>query len=179
MFRLRCSCRSQNASVAQLRDPNFVPSVVGALTETGLPASRLCLEVTESLVLEDSDPIRSNFERLFAEGIRLSLDDFGTGFATYETLSQFPWREIKVDSALTAQVERRCVHEILRSIVAMAARLNLDVVAEGVESARQLEALRALDFGMLQGFFLRRPIPIDQLRRDLVGWTTPELLVGA
>ena len=169
---------SVNVSVAQLRDPNFVPSVVMALTETGLPASRLCLEVTESLVLDDSDALRRNFEQLSAKGIRLSLDDFGTGFATYETLSQFPWSEIKVDSTLTAQVERRCAHEILRSIVAMAARLNLDVVAEGVESARQLEALRALDFGMVQGFLLRRPIPIDQLRRDLVGWTSPELPVG-
>ena len=169
---------SVNVSAAQLRDPNFVSSVVRALSETGLPSSRLCLEVTESLVLEDSDPLRSNFEQLSAKGIRLSLDDFGTGFATYETLSQFPWSEIKVDSTLTAQVERRCAHEILRSIVAMAARLSLDVVAEGVESARQLEALRALDFGMVQGFLLRRPIPIDQLRRDLVGWTTRELPVG-
>jgi EAL domain-containing protein (putative c-di-GMP-specific phosphodiesterase class I)/FixJ family two-component response regulator len=167
---------SVNVSVAQLRDPGFVDTVVAALTESGLPASRLCLEVTESLVLENSDQLENHFERLSAQGIRLSLDDFGTGFSTFESLSQFPWSELKVDSVLTAQFERRCGREILRSIVAMASKLDLDLVAEGVESTEQFEALRALGFGMMQGFLLRRPIPIDQLRQDLVAGA--RVLVG-
>jgi EAL domain-containing protein (putative c-di-GMP-specific phosphodiesterase class I)/ActR/RegA family two-component response regulator len=158
---------SVNVSVAQLRDPGFVDAVVAALTESRLPASRLCLEVTESLLLDDSDQLESHFERLSAHRIRLSLDDFGTGFSTFESLSRFPWSELKVDSVLTAQFERRCGREILRSIVEMASKLDLDVVAEGVESTEQLEALRALGFGMMQGFLLRRPIPIDELRQDL------------
>jgi EAL domain-containing protein (putative c-di-GMP-specific phosphodiesterase class I)/ActR/RegA family two-component response regulator len=163
---------SVNVSVAQLRDPHFVDTVVAALTESCLPASRLCLEVTESLVLDDSEQLASHFERLSAHGIRLSLDDFGTGFSTFESLSQFPWSELKVDSVLTAQFERRCGREILRSIVAMASKLDLDVVAEGVESTGQFEALQALGFGMMQGFLLRRPIPIDELRQDLVRRTS-------
>ena len=167
---------SVNVSVAQLDDPGFVDMVVSALTESGLPASRLCLEVTESLLLEDSDQLENHFERLSAHGIRLSLDDFGTGFSTFESLSLFPWSELKVDSVLTAQFERRFGREILRSIVAMASKLDLDVVAEGVESAEQFQALQALGFGVMQGFHLRRPVPIDQLRHDLVGG---RVLVGS
>jgi EAL domain-containing protein (putative c-di-GMP-specific phosphodiesterase class I)/DNA-binding response OmpR family regulator len=163
---------SVNVSVAQLRDPGFVDTVDAALAESRLPASRLCLEVTESLVLDDSDQLESHFERLAARRIRLSLDDFGTGFSTFESLSRFPWSELKVDSVLTAQFERRCGREILRSIVEMASKLDLDVVAEGVESTEQLELLRALGFGTMQGFLLRRPIPIDELRRDLTGRTS-------
>ncbi|MDP9335952.1 MAG: EAL domain-containing protein [Actinomycetota bacterium] len=162
---------SVNVSVAQLRDPCFVDTVVAALTESRLPASRLCLEVTESLVLDDSDQLESHFERLSAHRIRLSLDDFGTGFSTFESLSQFPWSELKVDSVLTAQFARRCGREILRSIVEMASKLDLDVVAEGVESIEQFEDLRALGFGTMQGFLLRRPIPIDELRQDLARGT--------
>lgn len=158
---------SVNVSVAQLHDPRFVETVLAALTDSGLPPGRLCLEVTESLVLHGTDPQRDRFEQLAAHGIRWSLDDFGTGFSTFETLSDFPWNEIKVDSGLTAQVNRHCGREILRSIVAMATRLRMDVVAEGVETTAQLEALRALGFGTVQGFLLGRPVPLAELRRRL------------
>jgi EAL domain-containing protein (putative c-di-GMP-specific phosphodiesterase class I)/DNA-binding response OmpR family regulator len=158
---------SVNVSVAQLRDPLFADTVLGALTEAHLPPARLCLEVTESLVLEDSDLVCSHFRRLAEHGIRWSLDDFGTGFSTFESLAEFPWNELKVDSTLTAQFERRSGREILRSVVAIAARLDLDVVAEGVESTRQFEALRALGFGAVQGYLMGRPMPLEQLRQEL------------
>jgi EAL domain-containing protein (putative c-di-GMP-specific phosphodiesterase class I)/DNA-binding response OmpR family regulator len=158
---------SVNVSVAQLRDPAFTDTVLGALTEARLPAARLCLEVTESLVLESSDPLRAHFRRLAELGIRWSLDDFGTGFSTFESLAEFPWNELKVDSTLTAQFERRSGREILRSIVAIAARLDLDVVAEGIESTRQFEALRAIGFGAVQGYLMARPMPLARLREEL------------
>jgi EAL domain-containing protein (putative c-di-GMP-specific phosphodiesterase class I) len=158
---------SVNVSVAQLRDPDFADTVLGALREARLPAARLCLEVTESLVLEDSDLLRAHFRRLSEHGIRWSLDDFGTGFSTFESLAEFPWNELKVDSMLTAQFERRSGRAILHSIVAMAARLDLDVVAEGVESTRQFEALRTLGFGAVQGYLMARPMPLEQLREVL------------
>jgi EAL domain-containing protein (putative c-di-GMP-specific phosphodiesterase class I)/DNA-binding response OmpR family regulator len=158
---------SVNVSVAQLRDPRFPEVVLGALRDAQLPSARLCLEVTESLVLEDSELLRGHFRCLAENGIRWSLDDFGTGFSTFESLAQFPWNELKVDSILTAQFERRAGREILRSVVAIAARLDLDVVAEGVESTRQFEALRNLGFGAMQGYLMCRPMPGERLRQEL------------
>jgi EAL domain-containing protein (putative c-di-GMP-specific phosphodiesterase class I)/ActR/RegA family two-component response regulator len=158
---------SVNVSVAQLRDPQFAEVVLGILRDARLPPARLCLEVTESLVLEDSEVLRGHFARLAEHGIRWSLDDFGTGFSTFESLAQFPWNELKVDSTLTAQFERRSGREILHSIVAIAARLDLDVVAEGVESTRQFEALRTLGFGAMQGYLMCRPMPFERLRQEV------------
>jgi EAL domain-containing protein (putative c-di-GMP-specific phosphodiesterase class I)/ActR/RegA family two-component response regulator len=158
---------SVNVSVAQLRDPQFGEVVLRALHDARLPPTRLCLEVTESLVLEDSDLLRGHFVRLAEHGIRWSLDDFGTGFSTFESLAQFPWNELKVDSILTAQFERRSGREILHSIVAIAARLDLDVVAEGVESTRQFEALRTLGFDAMQGYLMCRPMPVERLRQEV------------
>jgi EAL domain-containing protein (putative c-di-GMP-specific phosphodiesterase class I)/ActR/RegA family two-component response regulator len=161
---------SVNVSVAQLRDPNFCDVVLRVLRDTGLPPARLCLEVTESLILDDSPILRDTIRRLTRRRIRFSLDDFGTGFATFETLAQFPWSELKVDRSLTARSGSRRGREILQTIVAMATGLGIDTVAEGIETERQLRTLQSIGFGTLQGYLLGRPQPIEQLRDEIDAW---------
>lgn len=149
-----------NVSISQVRSLELTPLVGRVLAETGLPAGRLELEMTESLLLEDAERTRATLQELRAMGVRLALDDFGTGYSSPGYLLAFPFDEIKIDQSFIARlVNDSSALAIVQAIIAMARGLDLGVTAEGVETADQLRILRRLGCGAVQGFLLGRPLP--------------------
>jgi EAL domain-containing protein (putative c-di-GMP-specific phosphodiesterase class I) len=142
-----------------------LPEVVAALlTEHGLPAASLELEVTESTLM--SDPLRACgvMTRLSEMGIPLAIDDFGTGYSSLALLRQLPVDTLKVDRSFVMQMDSQEGDAmIVRSTIALAHSLGLRAVAEGVETEAVLEELRELGCDMLQGFHLSRPLPPERL----------------
>ncbi|WP_328613471.1 EAL domain-containing protein [Amycolatopsis sp. NBC_00355] len=153
-----------NISTRQLDDPHLVPAVQDALASTGLPASALCLEVTESALMRDQEAAGEVLAALRSLGVLLAIDDFGTGYSSLAQLRRLTLDTLKIDrSFITGIAESRDAEAIVTSIIAMAHAVDLTVIAEGVETAEQLELLRRLDCDQAQGFHLGRPIPADDL----------------
>ena len=158
---------SVNASAAELRDPDYPVRVAAALLDAGLPASALRLEVTESLALDESDEVDAVLGAIGDLGVQLSVDDFGTGYSSFAALTRIPWSELKLDRSLTVQCEDPKGRAMLRAIVAFGAALDIDVMAEGIETSEQLEALRSIGCRYGQGFLLGAPQPIAAIAARL------------
>jgi diguanylate cyclase (GGDEF)-like protein/PAS domain S-box-containing protein len=153
-----------NLSTRQLDDPHLVPAVQDALTSTGLPAAALCLEVTESALMRDQEAAAEVLAALRSLGVLLAIDDFGTGYSSLAQLRRLTLDTLKIDrSFITGIAESRDAAAIVTSIIAMAHAVDLTVIAEGVESAEQLELLRTLDCDQAQGYHLGRPVPAAEL----------------
>ncbi|MEZ5742566.1 MAG: EAL domain-containing protein [Sphingomonadaceae bacterium] len=158
---------SVNVSPEQLLDPNFAGAVVAALSQTGLPAQRLELEVTETLFVRDADQARAALEKVMALGCKIALDDFGTGYSSLGYLRKMRFSTIKVDrtfvqGAATGNPESLA---IIRAVVAMADSLNMQTTAEGVENEKELAVIRQLGCKKIQGFYFGRPMqPADATR---------------
>jgi diguanylate cyclase (GGDEF)-like protein/PAS domain S-box-containing protein len=153
-----------NLSTRQLDDPHLVPAVQDALTSTGLPAAALCLEVTESALMRDQEAAAEVLASLRSLGVLLAIDDFGTGYSSLAQLRRLTLDTLKIDrSFITGIAESRDAAAIVTSIIAMAHAVDLTVIAEGVESAEQLELLRTLDCDQAQGYHLGRPVPAAEL----------------
>jgi diguanylate cyclase (GGDEF)-like protein/PAS domain S-box-containing protein len=151
-----------NISPAQLRAGNLVATVTEVLARTGLPPSRLELEVTESLLIEDTEATLATLSALKALGLRIVLDDFGTGYSSLSYLRRFPFDKLKIDrSFIQALGENDEAMAIVRAIVALADSLTLDVTAEGVETETQLRLLQEESNAEMQGYLLGRPAPAD------------------
>lgn len=152
-------CISVNLSGRQLRDENLVADVRAALERTGLPASMLILEITESVLVNEMETATCRLEELRALGVRLAIDDFGTGYSSLSYLQRFPVAVLKIDKSFTDGIGRSS-HDaaIVRTIVALAGTLSLTAVAEGVEDDDQYEALveAGCEFG--QGYHFARPV---------------------
>lgn len=132
-----------------------------ALADTGLPGELLELEITEGALMSQSVATQERLSELKALGVLLAVDDFGTGYSSLAYLSRFPIDKLKIDKSFIdglAQDER--ADKIASTIIAMGRSLNLRVVAEGVETAIQLERLRELDCDAVQGYFYSRPLPV-------------------
>ncbi len=153
-----------NLSTRQLDDPHLVPAVQDALASTGLPAGALCLEVTESALMRDQEAAGEVLAALRSLGVLLAIDDFGTGYSSLAQLRRLTLDTLKIDrSFITGIAESRDAEAIVTSIIAMAHAVDLTVIAEGVETAEQLELLRRLGCDQAQGFHLGRPIPAVEL----------------
>ncbi|MEU0531021.1 sensor domain-containing protein [Amycolatopsis tolypomycina] len=153
-----------NLSTRQLDDPHLVPAVQDALASTGLPAGALCLEVTESALMRDEEAAAEVLASLRSLGVLLAIDDFGTGYSSLAQLRRLTLDTLKIDrSFITGIAESRDAEAIVTSIIAMAHAVDLTVIAEGVESAEQLELLRALGCDQAQGYHLGRPVPAAEL----------------
>ncbi len=153
-----------NISARQLDDPHLVPAVQDALATTGLPAAALCLEVTESALMRDQAAAAEVLASLRSLGVLLAIDDFGTGYSSLAQLRRLTLDTLKIDrSFITGIAESRDAEAIVTSIIAMAHAVDLTVIAEGVESAEQLELLRALGCDQAQGYYLGRPVPAAEL----------------
>lgn len=150
---------SVNLAARQLADPTLLEIVELALAQSGLDARRLRLEVTENVILSDEDLARTTLESLRARGIRILMDDFGTGHASLSYLHRLPISSIKIDRYFVGRmdVSTECL-EIVRSVVTLAKSLSMDVVAEGVEQEAQLAQLREMGCGHVQGFLLSHPL---------------------
>ncbi|WP_410638110.1 EAL domain-containing protein [Amycolatopsis sp. lyj-346] len=153
-----------NLSTRQLDDPHLVAAVQDALAATGLPAGALCLEVTESALMRDQQAAAEVLASLRSLGVLLAIDDFGTGYSSLAQLRRLTLDTLKIDrSFITGIAESRDAEAIVTSIIAMAHAVDLTVIAEGVESAEQLELLRRLGCDQAQGYHLGRPVPAAEL----------------
>jgi diguanylate cyclase (GGDEF)-like protein/PAS domain S-box-containing protein len=149
---------SVNLSARQVAQPDLLDVVAGALNAAGLEPSSLCLELTEAALLGVTPAIITNLEQLNALGVRLVLDDFGTGYSSFQHLKDFPIDMVKIDRSFVANLG--CgEHDsaIVASVVSMASALGLDVIAEGVESEAQADALRELGCPLAQGYYFGPP----------------------
>ena len=156
---------SVNVSPSQFAENRFVPTVEAILAETGFPATRLQLEVTEGLLLEPTPETLRKIGALKDLGVRLAVDDFGMGYSSLAYLKTFPLHTLKIDRMFVrdmAQHERDAA--IVRAIIDLGHGLGLKITAEGVETAEQFQALQALGCDTLQGFLFSRPISAEEFR---------------
>ncbi|MGQ7296592.1 putative bifunctional diguanylate cyclase/phosphodiesterase [Quadrisphaera sp. KR29] len=154
-----------NLSAIQLCSPQIVDDVARVLAETGLPAERLCLEVTETALVQDSAAARGRLVRLRGMGVRIALDDFGTGYSSLALLRQLPLDSLKVDRSFVVELGQGHP-QVASAVIGLARSLGLVAVAEGVETPEQAEALRALGAQQLQGWLYARAMA----PADLTAW---------
>jgi EAL domain-containing protein (putative c-di-GMP-specific phosphodiesterase class I) len=153
-----------NLSGRQFQATDVVALVALALTESELPAQWLELELTESVIMDSAERSIVALEGLKALGVRLAIDDFGTGYSSLSYLKRFPLDKLKIDQSFVAGMTQDADDRaITTAVVAMAHSLGLEVLAEGVETAQQLDMLRALGCETVQGYLLGRPVPADRV----------------
>ena len=159
---------SINVSARQVLDPGFTEQVRRALDAHGLPARRLELELTERVLLDDTDRVQVALSRLSALGVSLSLDDFGTGYSSLAYLARFRLDTLKIDRSFVLQIEHNeRGRSLAATIVAMGASLGMEVVAEGVETAGQAAILQAMGCHYLQGYHIARPMAAQALMQSI------------
>ncbi|MEM6466673.1 MAG: bifunctional diguanylate cyclase/phosphodiesterase, partial [Pseudomonadota bacterium] len=154
---------SVNAAPDQLSDPHFADDVSDALAAHDVPAGRLRLELTENAVMQDPSAAKATLDRLAQRGVKTALDDFGTGHSSLAQLLEFPVQVLKIDRSFLREDRSRSASEkLIKLILNTAEMLDLDVVAEGVETVDQLDFLRSIGCLYVQGFHLGKPMPIDE-----------------
>ena len=160
---------SVNVSPRQVADPEFAHVVRRALDETDMPAHQLWLEVTESMMLDEPELALRTLREIREMGVGLALDDFGTGYSSLSLLQQFPIQRIKIDRAFVNGIaEEGTDRSLVRTVIAMARSMGLDLVAEGVETVHQLQVLSDLKCDKAQGFLISRPVPAEAMRSTMV-----------
>lgn len=153
-----------NVSVRQLAEADFADVVVGVLARTGVRPAQVCLEITEAAMMEDVVSAWSCLRRLKSLGVRLAVDDFGTGYSSLSHLKHFALDVIKVDqSFVRGMTECREDAAIVRAVLTLAQALDLEAVAEGVETPEQRDALRDLGCPLAQGYYFARPAAPDAI----------------
>ncbi len=168
-FALREACREAagwpdglrvavNVSAMQFRQPGLEQAVLGALAAAGLAADRLELEITESVLMQDSEAVIACLHRLRGLGVRIALDDFGTGYSSLSYLRRFPFDKIKIDRAFVRDIAELDTAAIVRAIVGIGEQLGTAITAEGVETPEQLAAVRRAGCTEAQGFLYSRPL---------------------
>jgi EAL domain-containing protein (putative c-di-GMP-specific phosphodiesterase class I) len=159
-----------NVSARQFRQPDFAAQVLQTLRETGANPKRLKLELTESLLLGDIEDTIERMVQLKREGVGFALDDFGTGYSSLGYLKRLPLDQVKIDRGFVRDVLTDPNDAaIVRTILALAQSLDLDVVAEGVETAGQLGFLRLHGCEQFQGFLFGRPGPVADVEAQVDG----------
>lgn len=153
---------SVNLTARQLQEPDFEQMVIDILAQSGLPPQCLNLEVTESNMIQDPENSIAKMETLRAKGVTFSIDDFGTGYSSLSYLNRFPIDSIKIDrSFITDAMENKGDQEIVKTIITMAHSLNIDAMAEGVETKEQKDFLIHHGCNNLQGFLFATPLSVD------------------
>jgi EAL domain-containing protein (putative c-di-GMP-specific phosphodiesterase class I) len=163
-----------NLSPLQFTSPQLSTAVSGALVGAGLAASRLELEVTESVLLQDSGVVLALLHELRGMGLRIALDDFGTGYSSLSYLRSFPFDKIKIDqSFIRGPTGVTGSAAIVDAIVTLASSLGMTTTAEGVETVEQLEQVRRAGCTEAQGYYLGRPRPAADVSADLSATRCP------
>jgi diguanylate cyclase len=171
-----------NVSPAQFAEPGLVTDVAAVLAKTGLPPERLELEITETALMTDTRNALRLLSDLKALGVRIAMDDFGTGHSSLSNLRKFPFDKIKIDRSFISDGEDEPGAEaIVQTVIAMGHSLGLTITAEGVETPRQLAMLRSHGCTFVQGFLLARPSPPEQLRlnENRSGWLHAPMAIPA
>ena len=153
-----------NLSPLQIRDPKIVHLVGNAMSEAGIASSRVILEVTESVLIEDPHDALTRLEALRGLGVRIALDDFGTGYSSLSYLQRFPFSLLKIDQAFVASLGTTGnAGAIVQSIVTLGHALGMKVLAEGVETDEQRVLLRLAGCDEMQGFLFAKPRPAEAI----------------
>jgi EAL domain-containing protein (putative c-di-GMP-specific phosphodiesterase class I) len=159
-----------NVSAVQFRQENFGEVIRKVLHETGLPAQRLELELTESLLLANADVTLSVLKELKSIGVTLAIDDFGTGYSNFSYLRRFQISKLKIDRSLIQDIGVNPDDAaITAAIISMAKSLYLKVIAEGVENEAQMAFLRAHQCDEIQGYYFSKPLTVDKVADKLRG----------
>jgi len=155
-----------NLSARQLANRNLVATFGEIITDSRLPPDRIEFEITESTIMERPDEMIEMLKQLKAMGTRLAIDDFGTGYSSLSYLKRFPLDYIKIDRAFVSDVmSNRIDADIVRTIIALAKALEVQVIAEGVETLQQRQFLREHNCHYAQGFLLSKPVPTAEIER--------------
>ncbi len=153
-----------NVSPLQFAHSDLPRMILEILIETGLPASRLELELTETTIFADKERSLHILRQIKAMGVTIALDDFGTGYSSLETLRSFPFDKIKLDRSFVEQVERsEQTAAMVRAVLALGRSLKIPVLAEGIENTQQLSVLSVEGCDEVQGFLLGRPMPLSRI----------------
>ena len=164
---------SVNISALQFKSGTLPEQVASLLADVGLPEHRLCLELTEGILMENTEKVISQLRAIRAQGVTIALDDFGTGYSSLSYLSCFPLDRLKIDKSLTRDLAIRASksREIAGAIISLGHVLNLVVTVEGVETTEQYAILQQLGCDHVQGYLLGRPMPV----RDVAAVITRDL----
>jgi len=156
-----------NLSAIQFKSQQLVEAVFSALAASGLAASRLELEITESVLLQNNESTLAMLHRLRALGVRIALDDFGTGYSSLSYLRSFPFDKIKIDRCFVSDLSEtgEDALAILRAVAGLGSSLGIDTTAEGVETSEQLQRVREEGCTEVQGYFFSPPRPINEIAR--------------
>ena len=153
-----------NVSAAQFRKPGLVDTVATALEKTGLKSSRLEIEITETALLEDSETTIRILDQLRELGVRIAMDDFGTGYASLSYLQKFPFDRIKIDRSFIDEVNKDGnAGEIVKAVISLSKGLGMSTTAEGIETREQFDVVRAEGCSDVQGFLISQPRPRGEL----------------
>jgi predicted signal transduction protein with EAL and GGDEF domain len=157
-----------NLSPVQFKHRSLVNSVVEAVTSAGLEPDRLELEITESVLLQDSEATLATLHTLRGFGVRISMDDFGTGYSSLSYLRSFPFDKIKIDQSFVRELSTHgdCI-AIIRAVTGLGVSLGITTTAEGVETKEQLELLRSEHCGEVQGYLFSKPRPASEVEAML------------
>jgi diguanylate cyclase (GGDEF)-like protein len=155
-----------NISAVQFRNPGLVQVIVSALAASGLPPTRLEIEITETVLLQDKETTLAVLHQLRALGIRIAMDDFGTGYSSLTYLQSFPFDKIKIDQSFVKNIrENASSLNIVRAIAALAHGMGMTTTAEGVETREQLERIASEGCTEMQGFLFSKPLPAREIER--------------
>jgi EAL domain-containing protein (putative c-di-GMP-specific phosphodiesterase class I) len=158
---------SVNLSARQFREETLVKTVARTLAEARLKPEYLEMELTESMVMHDAESAIATLRGLKSLGVRLSVDDFGTGYSSLSYLNRLPIGTLKIDQSFVRGITEGDKGVIAQAIISLGHSLDLRVVAEGVETAAQLEFLKTHRCDEVQGFYFARPVPADECARIL------------
>ncbi|NJN52534.1 MAG: EAL domain-containing protein, partial [Gammaproteobacteria bacterium] len=157
-----------NISPRQFRDPDLIRTIRRSIRESAIAPEQLELEITETMLMEDADTVLFTIERLRELGVRVAIDDFGTGYSSLNYLKRFPIDTVKIDRSFVMEIPTNNEDmAITTAVIAMAHRLNLEVVAEGIETTDQLKFLAEHDCEFGQGYLFSRPIPLAEIQKLL------------
>ena len=160
----QCAVRiAVNVSAVQFRKGGLPEAVMQALTASGLPAERLELEITESVLMQDGPDVMDTLHILRSFGVRTALDDFGTGYSSLSYLRRFPFDKLKIDRAFVQDIGNPSTAAIVSAIVTLGVALGMTITAEGIETENQLVAVRRHGCNEIQGYFFSKPLTVDAL----------------
>ncbi|HVY89151.1 MAG TPA: bifunctional diguanylate cyclase/phosphodiesterase, partial [Hyphomonadaceae bacterium] len=155
-----------NLSPAQMKNPSLVATVVGALAASQLEPSRLEIEITESVLMHETDQNIRTLHALRELGVKIALDDFGTGYSSLSYLRAFPFDKLKIDQRFVRDIDTSLENQsIVRAVISLARDLGMRVTAEGVENEQQATILAGLGCTEVQGFLYSRPLPSTELEK--------------
>ncbi|MBB4227442.1 EAL domain-containing protein (putative c-di-GMP-specific phosphodiesterase class I) [Rhizobium mongolense] len=157
-----------NLSPVQFRSPSLTHTVISALADSGLSAFQLELEITESVLLTDSETALATLHHIKGLGVRIAMDDFGTGYSSLSYLRLFPFDKIKIDQSFIRELgDSKDCAAIVKAVVDLGSSLGITTTAEGVETTNQLDQVREHGCTEIQGYFFGKPLPFSHVEKLL------------